>query len=118
MNNKSDREILIPIIAELELAIDEITQKKQRFSPQEITNLNTALSPLFGLRIALHNTLYHDPSLSRHKNIRKCFRTFPVLQSMLPRHSLLQYKHESTPDLYHLYMQHLVGDGTTTLLHQ
>ena len=28
MNNKSDREILIPIIAELELAIDEITQKK------------------------------------------------------------------------------------------
>lgn len=46
MNNKSDREILIPIIAELELAIDEITQKKQRFSPQEITNLNTALSLL------------------------------------------------------------------------
>ena len=46
MNNKSDREILILIIAELELAIDEITQKKQRFSPQEITNLNTALSLL------------------------------------------------------------------------
>ena len=42
MKNKKDKETLIPIIVELELAIDKI-KPKNNFSKKQIENLETAL---------------------------------------------------------------------------